>query len=161
MLPTFGVCDQRMVIEYVGGNASLDVTIAKAVKKPGGKCLLAADRDVTGSARDVLQGRDSANWRRCYDRRTGTNVSCGVLHSGEYLATGNLRRATDAECQVAAATYLDQNPGNLLEDLEVHPLPVESGNPDTARCIINARGNHLLTTSVRDLGSRPVPIYSQ
>ncbi|TDO35791.1 hypothetical protein EV643_12163 [Kribbella sp. VKM Ac-2527] len=124
-----------MVIDYVGGRAALDVTIAKALKQPGGRCWLAAGRDVAGTAKDVLQGPDSANWRRCYDRRTGTNVSCGVLHSGEYLAAGNLLRATDVECQVAAATYLDQNPGNLLEDLEVRPLPVESGNPDTARCI--------------------------
>jgi hypothetical protein len=78
-LPTFGACDQRMVIDYVGGRAALDVTIAKALKIPGGKCWLAADRDVTGTAKDVLQGPDSANWRRCYDRRIGTNVSCGVL----------------------------------------------------------------------------------
>lgn len=160
-IPQATGCDQATVIEFLGGLRSLDITVARAAKIPGGGCSVDAVRNVAGSARDALQGADAAAWRRCSDRRTGKNVACSSLHSGEYLASGSPRRATAAECQVAAAKYLDQNPGNLLEDLEVRALTVATGTADPARCIIDARGNHLLTTSVRNLGSRPVPVYSQ
>ncbi|GAA1536228.1 hypothetical protein GCM10009741_43500 [Kribbella lupini] len=95
------------------------------------------------------------------DRRVTKNVACSALHSGEYVATGSQRRATAAECQLASAKYLDQVPGALVEDLEVRVFDVASGTKDPARCIIDARGNHLLTTSVHALGSRPVPVFSQ
>ena len=154
-------CNQAAVIDFLGGLTALDVSIARAATVRGGGCWIDAGRTVSGSARGVLQSGSASSWRRCVDRRTAKNVACSVLHSGEYLATGSPRKATDAECQLAAAKYMDQNPGNLIEDLMVQVLDVSSKTSDPARCTILARGNHLLTTSVRDLGSRPVPIYSQ
>ena len=160
-IPQPQACNQAAVIDYLGGLTALDVSVARPGAAPGGGCWLDAGRTVSGSAQGVLQSESAPSWRRCVDQRTAKNVPCSALHSGEYLATGSLRRATDAECQVAAAKYMDQNPGNLIEDLMIHVLPVSSTSTDPARCTILARGNHLLTTSVRALGSRPVPIYSQ
>ena len=127
---------------------------------PGSSCVLDAGHELRGSAKDVLQSGTGAEWRRCFDRAKGKNVSCSTVHTGEYVATGNSKRATDADCLVAATTYLDQLPGNLVEDLIVRPINVKSGHPDPARCIIDARGNHRLTDSVRNLGSRPVPVLT-
>jgi hypothetical protein len=87
-------------------------------------------------------------------------VDCSQLHSGEYVATGSLRRATQEECLAAAERYLDQTPANVAEDLTVDVLDVKSGTPDPARCTIDARGTHFLDDSVRNLGSHPVPIHT-
>jgi len=160
-IPQAASCDQAAVIGFLGGQPGLDVTVAKPANSPTGRCAVDAVREVSGSARDALQGSASASWRRCVDRRVTKNVPCSALHSGEYVATGSTRRATDAECQQAAARYLDQVPGALVEDLEIRVFAVPSGTKDPARCIIDARGNHLLTTSVRNLGTRPVPIFTQ
>ncbi|GAB3936015.1 hypothetical protein GCM10029976_047180 [Kribbella albertanoniae] len=160
-IPQSASCDHAAVIGFLGGQTGLDVTVAKVAQSPAGRCAVDAGREVSGSARDALQGSSGAAWRRCVDRRVTKNVACSALHSGEYVATGSTRRASDAECQLAAARYLDQVPGALVEDLEVRVFAVESGTKDLARCIIDARGNHLLTTSVRNLGTRPVPIHSQ
>ncbi|MFK4088453.1 hypothetical protein ACI2LF_30345 [Kribbella sp. NPDC020789] len=160
-IPQTPSCDHAAVIDFLGGQLALDVTVAKVAQSPTGRCAVDAGRVVSGSARDALQSSTSATWRRCVDRRVTKNVPCSALHSGEYVATGSTRRATDAECQLAAARYLDQVPGALVEDLEVRVFAVPSGTKDTARCIIDARGNHLLTTTVRNLGTHPVPIYSQ
>ncbi|WP_405064417.1 hypothetical protein OG474_22935 [Kribbella sp. NBC_01505] len=159
-IPQAASCDLAAVIDFLGGQAGLDVVVAKAAQSPAGRCSVDAGREVSDSARDALQGSTSASWRRCVDRRVTKNVPCSDLHSGEYVATGSTRRASDSECQLAAARYLDQVPGALVEDLEVRVFAVASGTKDPARCIIDARGNHLLTTSVRNLGTRPVPIFS-
>lgn len=159
-IPQASSCDHAAVIGFLGGQAGLDITVAKVAQSPAGRCSVDAGREVSGSARDALQGSTSAAWRRCVDRRVTKNVPCSALHSGEYVATGSTRRASEAECQLAAARYLDQVPGALVEDLEVRVFAVPSGTKDPARCIIDARGNHLLTTTVRNLGPRPVPIFS-
>lgn len=118
------------------------------------------DEDVMGSAHNVLQEGTAAGWRRCFDRRTQSAVNCSQLHSREYVATGSTRRPTPDECVAAAATYLNQLPANLVDDLVVGVKDVPSGNPDPARCYIDARGNQLLDDSVRALGVRPVPIHT-
>jgi hypothetical protein len=159
-IPASAVCNQARVITFLGGLSSLDVTIARAATAPTGACAVDATRDVRGSARDVLRGEAAAGWRRCVDRRVRKNVPCSELHSGEYLSTGRPGRATEVECRVAAAQYLDQRPEYVAGDLQIRPLDVRSGTADSARCVIDARGNHLLTGSVRNLGQRPVPIYS-
>jgi hypothetical protein len=157
-IPPASTCDQAAVIGYLGGLATLDVLIARAAAVPGGGCSVDPGRDLRGSAKDVLRSGTAAAWRRCFDGTTHKNVPCSVPHTGEYLATGSLRRATDDECLLAAVTYLDQTPGNLSDDLAIHPLEVKSGTPDSARCTIDARGNHQLTTSVRNLGPGRVPL---
>jgi hypothetical protein len=116
--------------------------------------------DVSGTARGVLLTSASASWRRCFDRRSATVVNCAQVHSSEYFATGSVRRATPDECLAAAETYLDQLPVNVADDLIVSVLPVPTGTRDPARCSIDARGNHLLTGTVRSLGSRPVPVQT-
>lgn len=118
------------------------------------------DEDVMGSAHNVLQDGTAAGWRRCFDRRTQSAVNCSRLHSREYVATGSTRRPTPDECVAAAAAYLNQLPANLVDDLVVGVKDVPSGNPDPARCYIDARGNQLLDDSVRALGVRPVPIHT-
>ncbi|GAA3574592.1 hypothetical protein GCM10022235_50260 [Kribbella ginsengisoli] len=159
-IPTTAACDQAAVVGYLGGLATLDVLVAHAAVVPGGGCSVDPGRDLSGSAKDVLRSGTAAAWRRCYDGAVHKNVACSVPHTGEYLATGSLRRASDDECQLAALAYLDQTPGNLSDDLVVRPLDVKTGTPDSARCSIDARGNHQLTGSVRSLGPRPVPLAS-
>lgn len=158
-IPAEPSCELAAVVRFLGGTA-VDVVTAKAVAAPGGACALQSVGDVSDTARDVLLTSSNASWRRCYDRRTATTVNCAQVHSGEYFATGSLRRATLAECLAAAETYLDQLPANVADDLVVNVLPVPSGTKDPARCTIDARGNHLLTGTVRSLGSSPVPVQT-
>jgi hypothetical protein len=159
-IPQAPTCTEAVVTGFLGGLATVDVLVAHPAALPGVTCALDAGHDVNDSAKDVLQTDDHAVWRRCFDKAKNSNIPCSEDHTGEYVATGNPRRATEADCLVAAATYLDQLPGNLTEDLIVRPIDVKTGHPDPARCIIDARGNHRLTTTVRNLGSRPVPILS-
>jgi hypothetical protein len=154
------VCDQAAVVRFLGGSPDVDVVRAQPATAPGGGCAVRTPNDVMQSARNVLQSGTAAAWRRCFDRRTSATVDCSQLHSREYVATGSLRRATQAECLVAVARYLNQLPANLADDLIVGVRDVASGTPDPARCTIDARGSHLLDDSVRDLGSRPVPIHT-
>ncbi|TCC57570.1 hypothetical protein E0H73_29805 [Kribbella pittospori] len=153
-------CDQAAVVRFLGGSPSVDVVTAQPATVPGGVCTVQTDEDVMGSAHNVLQQGTAAGWRRCFDRRTQSAVNCSQLHSREYVATGSTRRPTPDECVAAAATYLNQLPANLVDDLVVTVKDVPSGNPDPARCTIDARGNQLLDDSVRSLGVRPVPIHT-
>ncbi len=159
-IPQVPSCDQGVVTGFLGGVATVDVLVARPASMPGSSCVLDAGHELRGSAKDALQSESGAVWRRCSDRAAGKNVPCSTVHTGEYVATGNSSRATDPVCLVAAATYLDQLPGNLVEDLTVRAINVKSGHPDPARCIVEARGNHRLTDSVRNLGSRPVPVLT-
>ncbi|WP_406047461.1 hypothetical protein [Kribbella sp. NBC_00889] len=153
-------CDQATVVRFLGGSPAIDVVTARGVTAPGGGCAVQTADDQMGSAQNVLQQGTAAGWRRCFDRRTQTAVNCSQLHSREYVATGSTRRPTPDECMAAAATYLNQLPANLVDDLVVGVKDVPSGNPDPARCTIDARGNQLLDDSVRSLGVRPVPIHT-
>jgi hypothetical protein len=159
-IPGAAHCDQATVIAFLGGTSSVDVTTARAASIPGGGCSVQTAAEVMGTARNILQTEAAPDWRRCYDRRTSTNVDCSQPHSGEYTATGSLRRATVDECLAAAARYLDQTTSNVDGDLVVRVLDVMSGTQDPARCIIEARGNHFLSGSIRGLGPRPVPIQT-
>jgi hypothetical protein len=159
-IPQVPSCDQGVVTGFLGGLATVDVLVAHPASMPGSSCVLDAGHELRGSAKDALQSGTAAVWRRCSDRAVGKNVPCSTVHTGEYVATGKSSRATDPDCLVAAAAYLDQLPGNLVEDLTVRAINVKSGLPDPARCIIEARGNHRLTDSVRSLGSRPVPVLT-
>lgn len=153
-------CDQAAVVRFLGGSPAVDVVTAQPAAAPGGVCAVQTDEDVMGSAHNVLQQGTAAGWRRCFDRRTQSAVNCSQLHSREYVATGSTRRPTPDECTAAAATYLNQLPANLVDDLVVGVKDVPSGNRDPARCTIDARGNQLLDDSVRSLGVRPVPIHT-
>ena len=144
----------------MGGRTDLDVVLARPATSPLGSCAVDAGHDLPTSAKDVLTKPASASWRRCNDSRIRKIVACSSLHSSEYFATGSLRRATTAECEVAAVQYMDQTPANVVDELQIRAMNVVSNSPDPARCAIDARGNHLLVDSVRNLGSRPVPIYS-
>lgn len=159
-IPQAPTCTEAVVTGFLGGLPAVDVLVAHPAALPGVTCAFDAGREVSDTAKDALQGDDSATWRRCIDNAKGKNVPCSQDHTGEYVATGSPRRASDADCLVAAATYLDQLPGNLTEDLTVRPIDIKTGHPDPARCIIDARGNHRLTTSVRNLGTQPVPILT-
>jgi hypothetical protein len=158
-IPAEPSCELAAVVRFLGGT-SVDVVTAQAVAGPGGSCALESADDVSGTARDVLLTSSSASWRRCFDRRTATTVNCAQVHSSEYFATGSLRRATSDECLAAAEIYLDQLPANVADDLAINVLPVLSGTQDRARCTIDARGNHLLTSTVRSLGASPVPVQT-
>ncbi|MFD7154243.1 hypothetical protein ACFV9C_06585 [Kribbella sp. NPDC059898] len=151
-------CDLAAAVRFLGGNPAVDVVTAQSVSAPGGGCAVRSFSDVSGSSRNVLQTGAGGSWRRCYDRRTTSVVTCAQLHSSEYVATGDPRRPTLDECVTAAQIYLDQELPAVQQDLTVTALSVKSGTADPARCTIDARGNHLLTASVRSLGSSPVPV---
>jgi hypothetical protein len=159
-IPGATQCTQATVIAFMGGRVDLDVVLARPATSPLGSCAVDAGHDLPTSAKDVLTKSGAASWRRCNDSRIRKIVACSSLHSSEYFATGSLRRATTEECEVAAVQYMDQTPANVVDELQIRAMNVVSNSPDPARCAIDARGNHLLVDSVRNLGSRPVPIYS-
>lgn len=85
-------------------------------------------------------------------------MPCSERHTGEYLGTGSPRRATQAECEIAARDYMDQDLGTVGTELMVEALDIASGSPVPERCIIEARGSHLLDGTVHDLGVKSPPI---
>lgn len=150
-------CGLSKVVEYLGGLIRLDVTVARPRLMEGTICSLDAARDVRGSAKGVLQTA-SAPWRKCHHSRTDRVVPCSIRHTGEFVATGSLRRATLAACVTAATRYLNQDVNEIGQDLQVRVLDIKTDDPAPERCLIEVRGNHTLSGSVRNLGVNPVPL---
>lgn len=150
VLPAGGDCTLRVAVTYLGGRWLVDVPMGvRVVDWAGGRCALDAGRNVHGSARDVLH-EPGADWRRCADGRRKIVVRCSIPHTGEYVGTGSTGPATQKQCADAVRKYINKAPAGYLDKLEIKPLDV--------LCLVSARGDHLLTTTVRNLGVWPVPV---
>ena len=143
-------CTTKSMTEFLGGGFLVDVPIrVRVIEWPGGRCAVDLGRDVHGSARNVLHG-PAPDWRTCYDSRTKTVVRCSQPHTGEYVGTGSIGPASPRQCAEATRKYINKPPGSYRDKLDVRP----AGD----KCLVSGRGDHLLTTTIHNLGVWPVPL---
>ena len=152
-----GPCSTGGMLDYMSGRAGTDVVLA-TVRPWSGACVIDNPRQVAETAADVLAGGSDDAWRRCLDDRQDRLVPCSEDHTGEYLATGQTRKASQAECERAAEVYLGQPLAGVTDLLTVRVVAEFDPDPNAPRCLIAVRGTQPLTASVRELGVRPVPI---
>ena len=152
-----GPCSTGGMLEYMSGRAGTDVVLA-TVRPWSGACVIENPVEVAETAADVLAGGSDDAWRRCLDDQQGRLVPCSKDHTGEYLATGETRKASQAECEQAAEAYLGQPLAGVADLLTVRAVAEVDPDPNAPRCLITVRGSQPLTASVRNLGVSPVPI---
>ena len=141
----------------MSGRAGIDVVLA-TVRPMSGACVIDNPVEVVETASGVLAGSRDDAWLRCLDDRQRQLVPCSEEHTGEYIATGESRRANQEECEQAAETYLNQTLANVGDLLTVRVVSEVDPDPNSPRCLIAVRGTQPLTASVRNLGVSPVPI---
>jgi hypothetical protein len=152
-----GSCSTAGMLEYMAGRAGRDVVLAD-VREVSGACVIDNPIEVAETAAGVLAGSNHDAWRRCLDDRQGRLVPCSKEHTGEYIATGEARKANQEECEKAAEAYMNQTLTNVGDLLTVRVVSEVDPDPSSPRCLIAVRGSQPLTASVRNLGVRPVPI---
>lgn len=146
------------VLRFMGGVVGRDVSSARGEEKDG-RCWINLASPRRGSVRDALAGPGAAAaLRQCVDERSARFVPCNQRHSGEYLATGETSRAPSDQCGSKASDYMARQLGDVDEVLAVRPVSRPSASPAAARCVIEARGQRRLTTSVFGLGTGAVPV---
>ena len=152
-----GECSVAGMLKYMAGRAGRDVVFPDVVSKFG-SCVIDSKIEVSDTAAGTLAGATDDAWRRCVDNRRGDLVPCDRDHDGEYLATGESRKASQSECEEAASDYMRQTLANVSDLLRVRVIEQINREPNAARCVIEVRGAQPLTASVSDLGVSPVPI---
>jgi hypothetical protein len=152
-----GSCSTAGMLGYMSGRAGLDVVLA-SVRPASGACVIDNPVEVAETAAGVLARSNDDAWRRCLDDRQGRLVPCSEEHTGEYIATGEARKANQEECEEAAEAYLNQTLANVGDLLAVRVVGEVDPDPNSPQCLITARGTQPLTASVRNLGVSPVPI---
>jgi hypothetical protein len=152
-----GSCSTGGMLIYMSGRAGLDVALAD-VRPLSTACVIDNPVEVVETAAGVLAGSNDDSWRRCLDDQRGRLVPCSEDHTGEYIATGEARKANQVECERAAEAYLNQTLANVGDLLTVRVVAEVDRDPNSPRCLIAVRGSQPLTASVRNLGVGPVPI---
>jgi hypothetical protein len=152
-----GSCSTAGMLSYMSGRTGIDVALA-TVRPMAGACVIDNPVEVAETASGVLAGPRDDAWLRCLDDRQRQLVPCSEDHNGEYIATGEARKANQEECEQAAETYLNQTLANVGDLLTVRVVSEVDPDPNSPRCLIAVRGVQPLTASVRNLGVSPVPI---
>jgi serine/threonine-protein kinase len=146
-----GDCPAADLLAYLGGRPGEDVLRTDLVLTalPGGGCAVRAPADLlTAPSRDVLLGSDGDAWRRCSDALS-REVSCAQPHVAEVVFEQSAATEPLA-CADRADAYLGAPFDRVSQDLRL----VEDG----PRCVLEVRGDNVLTASLRRLGTSALPL---
>ncbi len=160
LIASEGPCTTDQALAYLGGISGVDVLradIAPVVRRIDGRdaCALGLSEDarLTHSVRDVLQQRSGDVWRRCIDDRTAREVPCSLPHTAEVVGPAS---SDDLNCAAQADTYAETSLARFSLDLFV----TSRGPEGAQQCVVEKRGQNVLTRSLRHLGSDALPIAS-
>ena len=147
-------CTPDDLVAYLGGRSGSDVlrsdlALAEVPADGGTACTVGLPGGGLDRASEGVLGGDAGDvWRRCLDGND-TELPCSEDHSAEVIF--EQADSTDSlNCVARASQYLGTPFDRHSDDLEV----VESGST----CLIQVRGNNVLTASVRDLRSTALPL---
>ena len=156
-----GECSAELLIRYLGGDPGIEILraaheelmIASSAQRI---CVVddpTADVSIR-SARDVLTTPTADGWRLCRDSRTSLDeLSCAEPHTGEYVKSRTVVGTGPINCSVLAEQYMNLKLPRVSNELAVRAIRADTG-PD---CLVEVLGNNVLTKSVRNLGTKPVP----
>ena len=149
-----GNCSHSSLLDYLGGSPGQDVLRADvSIRSWQTDDLLACivDEPVdarASSSQDSLLGRSGDVWRRCRDQLS-REVTCADPHKAEVIYEQQAA-GQSLDCKARADTYLQTPFDGHSEDLQLLQ--------DGAYCYVEARGDSVLTHSLRRLGSSALPL---
>lgn len=156
-------CARESLLGYLGGKAGTDVllpSISYRAYQLGGAtaCLLSAPSgaQLGSNAHDSLLDPRGDIWRWCIDNEASRNVGCAQPHTEEVIATV-LPGGAPLSCTARADAYSETSLSNYQQQLAI----VQSGAGEAAQCHVVARGNNVLTSSLRRLRSGGLPVQAR
>lgn len=155
VIPASAGCGIEDFVRYAGGNSDLDVLHEDIqTGEVEGVCSARlAGTDLQQSFKDILRQDNGQRFRECVDGLAGEIVPCSEEHTGEVVFREDPANPADLQCDERAAEYMGTSvQGHYLE------LNIVSTEESPRRCVVEARGANSLTGSLRDLGSKAVPI---
>lgn len=155
---SIGDCTATSLVTYMGGVPHLDVPRADVALS-----TLASDACSAGLVDSILpraslegafSSDEAERWRRCFDRQSARDVDCSLDHTGEYVWDQERSTPDPVDCPAQASTYVDRSIEAFSRYLEVEDL----STADRALCRVSVKGSNILLGSVRNLGTRQLPL---
>jgi hypothetical protein len=146
------------LLGYLGGAVGADVlrsdlSLSTASTADGGTvCTVGwTDGSLTGSQRGVLTSPAGDDWRRCR-LATGSEVPCSERHTAEVVfdRSDTQDQTAALNCEARAGQYVGRPFDQVADELKA----VEDGG----QCVVEVRGDNVLTASLRNLRSNALPI---
>jgi hypothetical protein len=154
-----GDCSSDALLGYLGGAAGEDVLrdnlpINTVILDAATVCSIGSpDGMLEGPNKDALLGSNGDRWRRCGDE-LGRDTSCAGPHKSEVVFDRGAS-AEPLDCPTRAEAFLGRPYGQVSDDLALR----QNGR----LCVIEVRGDNMLTRSLRRLGvgSEPFPVTAR
>lgn len=155
IIPASVACNIEDFVRYAGGNPDLDVLHEDVqIGKVEGACSAQlAGTDLQQSFKDILRHDNGVRFRECVDGLADEVVPCSEEHTGEVVFREDPADPAELRCDERAAEYMGTSRQRHYRELKT----VNTEEPPR-RCVVEASGVNSLTSSLRDLGSKAVPI---
>ena len=152
-----GDCSVTSLLRYLGGKPDGDVLLSSleiASTDDHGASLCTVSSPIgslVGNNEDVLLSTAGDAWRRCLDELM-REIPCANEHKSEVIYDG-ISGGEAVDCARRADEYLDTPFAHRARDLELLQ--------NDRTCVISARGDNILTGSLRRLGTSALPLEAQ
>ena len=158
-------CSAAQITGYLGGDRALDVMkLSFRLAKFAGTTYCVADAEGpfrVDSLHGALGGPNAAYLRRCVDNLVGfKEVRCSDPHQQEYVGIGDGVAPSSAQCDQAAAAYMNLTLDRVSDHLAVQVVQDEKLDILHPRCVLQVRGSDVLTNSVRNIRTDALPLTS-
>lgn len=154
LISTDGPCDVQALTQFAGGNTPVDTLRRDLVPNAidGVGCIVTLPTGLAVTIQNGLSLPEHAALRECWDHFSDRDVSCDQTHTAEVVYTGPGTEA--GSCRSRADTYTADAFSRYEAKLEV--LSRDAGG--TVSCLVQVRGSNNLTGSVKNLGTRALPV---
>lgn len=151
-------CNQETLFKYLGGVPDVDVLRRgmDITDAAGQGCILTLPPEIqlTTTAAMSLTNKNSEFMRQCYDAKTNSDVGCDEIHTAEVVKTFAPESTETANCVEAAERYLGISSANFTTQLTVE----QQESNDSRRCVVAAKGDNILTATLRDISNSSLPL---
>ncbi|WPR65145.1 hypothetical protein SLW73_02060 [Glutamicibacter protophormiae] len=151
-------CNQQTLVKYLGGVPGVDVLRQglEITEVSGKGCMLTLPPEIqlTTTSAMFLASKNSEFMRLCYDAKTNSDVGCDEIHTAEVVKTYAPESTEMANCLEAAERYLGISRTYFTAQLTVEP----QDSNDSRRCMVAAKGDNILTATLRDISNSSLPI---
>lgn len=158
LIATDGPCTQDTVITYAGGAPGTDVLRSDVTAEQSSKgCTAKLPSGFSVQLKNILTTDADAAIRRCWNRPTAAEVGCDQIHTAEVVFASSTPGTNVSSCSSKADDYTNGAFSRHLDKLE--SVVITSG--DTVECRVQARGTNQLKGTIRNLGTRALPIEAE
>lgn len=151
-------CSDEALFEFLGADLSIDTLRhdlqVTEIPNTGCQITLPSGIQVAGSLKMSLPGDKGDFLRQCYDAIRDRDVGCEEVHTAEVVGTFKNGSTTNPNCMDAAEVYLGVHRERFDNQLSVE---METSGT-TRRCIAKARGENILTATLRNISQSALPL---